>query len=97
MNKQLIALLITVLLGLTSFSIDMEDLKSLSSGNNNLMRTEPKTVPHVDLERYMGYWYEIASIPSWFEMGCEKTFQNLSMNPDGTIKIDNGCSNKKGV
>ncbi len=49
MNKQLIALLITVLLGLTSFTIDMEDLKSLSSTNNNLKKTQPKTVPHVDL------------------------------------------------
>jgi lipocalin len=45
----------------------------------------------------MGNWYEIASIPAWFEKGCEKTFQNLSMNPDRTIKIDNGCTNKKGA
>jgi len=42
----------------------------------------------------MGLWYEIATIPAWFEQGCIKTYQNFSMNADGTIKIDNGCTNK---
>lgn len=30
---------------------------------------EVKTVPHVDINRYMGRWYEISSYPQWYEKG----------------------------
>ena len=29
-----------------------------------------KTVAYVDLDRYLGKWYEIALYPNWFEEGC---------------------------
>ena len=32
-----------------------------------------KTVAHVDIERYMGKWYEIASFPARFERNCTCT------------------------
>jgi apolipoprotein D and lipocalin family protein len=28
-----------------------------------------KAVPHVDLNRYLDKWYEIASFPHWFQKG----------------------------
>ena len=31
---------------------------------------EPRTVPEVDLDRYLGTWYEIASYPAWFQRDC---------------------------
>lgn len=34
---------------------------------SNISADKVKTVPFVDLERYMGRWYEIASFPQWFE------------------------------
>ena len=33
------------------------------------IKDDVQTVPYVDLERYMGLWYEIASYPKWFEKG----------------------------
>ena len=32
-----------------------------------------RTVTHVDLERYTGTWYEIASYPQRFQKGCTAT------------------------
>ena len=31
---------------------------------------ELKVVSYVDIQRYMGKWYEIALYPNWFEKGC---------------------------
>lgn len=31
---------------------------------------ELKTVDSVDLDRYLGTWYEIASYPAWFQKNC---------------------------
>ena len=33
----------------------------------------PKTVDYVDPERYVGRWYEQASIPAFFSKGCADT------------------------
>ena len=38
-----------------------------SAGKSNTTLT---TVPHVDLQRYAGTWYELASYPQFFERGC---------------------------
>jgi apolipoprotein D and lipocalin family protein len=50
-----------------------------------------KTASHVNLERYLGKWYEIAAIPQWFEKGCACTTANYSLNTDGTIMVTNTC------
>ncbi len=34
---------------------------------------ELQTVRHVDLGRYVGTWYEIASFPQSFQRGCTAT------------------------
>ena len=34
------------------------------------MIAEPKVVPYVELERYLGTWYEIARYPQRFQEGC---------------------------
>ena len=51
----------------------------------------PKTVAHVDLERYMGRWYEISSIPAVFSIGCSKSQANYALNSDSTVKVNNTC------
>ena len=43
------------------------------------------TVPSVDLPRYMGRWYIIASIPTSFEKGAHNSVESYELNPDGTI------------
>lgn len=51
-----------------------------------------QTVQKVDVERYMGKWYEIASFPQSFQKGCSCTVAEYSLNEDGTVKVDNSCN-----
>lgn len=52
------------------------------------MKTPPlRTVPHVDLARYMGDWRVIANIPYFAEKGCVDSIETYRPRPDG--KIDN--------
>ncbi len=48
-------------------------------------------VEHVDLQKYLGTWYEIARLPAWFEEGCFGVTATYSMREDGKIKVINSC------
>ncbi len=43
------------------------------------------TVENVDLERFMGDWYVIASIPTWIERDAWNAVESYRLDPDGTI------------
>lgn len=49
-----------------------------------------KTVDYIDLNKYLGKWYEIARIDSWFEKGCVGATAEYSIN-DQTIIVHNSC------
>ncbi len=49
------------------------------------------TVEHVDLQRYLGTWYEIASFPQRFQRGCTATTATYAMRADGQIDVVNRC------
>lgn len=51
-----------------------------------------ETVEYVDLERYTGLWYEIATIPSLFEAGCTGTTATYWVRDDGDIGVLNSCN-----
>ncbi len=53
-----------------------------------------EVVPHVDLSRYIGLWYEIARLPAWFEKDCTGVTANYSVRDDGDIKVVNSCRKK---
>ena len=48
-------------------------------------------VDRVDLERYLGKWYEIASYPAWFQKGCTGSTAEYSLLPEGKIRVINRC------
>jgi apolipoprotein D and lipocalin family protein len=50
-----------------------------------------EVVPSVDLNRYVGRWYEIASFPTWFQKGCVGSTAEYSLRPDGGIDVLNQC------
>lgn len=51
------------------------------------------TVPTLDTARYLGTWYEIAKYPNFFQRKClANTVANYTAQPDGTIKVDNRCT-----
>ncbi len=55
------------------------------------------TVQSVNLEKYVGTWYEIAKIPNRFQSDCAKnTTATYSLNEDGTIKVVNRCFEEDG-
>lgn len=43
------------------------------------------TVAHVDLERFMGRWYVLASIPTFLERGAHNAVEIYRRDTDGTI------------
>lgn len=54
--------------------------------------TKPlEVVPRVDLQRYLGTWYEIATIPQRFQKGCVGVTAHYALRPDGDIDVVNVC------
>jgi apolipoprotein D and lipocalin family protein len=49
------------------------------------------TVASVDVERYLGRWYEIARLPNGFQKDCEAVTATYSKRADGLIKVVNQC------
>lgn len=54
-------------------------------------RSAPAPAKSVDLNRYLGRWYEFARYDAWFERGCEAATAEYSLRPDGLIRIVNAC------
>jgi apolipoprotein D and lipocalin family protein len=50
-----------------------------------------EVVDNVELDRYLGTWYEIASYPAWFAKDCTGTTAEYSLLPDGKIRVVNRC------
>jgi apolipoprotein D and lipocalin family protein len=54
-----------------------------------------ETVQRVDLNRYLGRWYEIARLPNQFEVDCVGVTADYALNADGSIKVVNTCRKTK--
>jgi len=52
---------------------------------------ELKTVLSVDLKKYSGTWYEIASFPQRFQKGCECTTAEYTPTDKDYIIVENKC------
>ncbi len=62
-----------------------------SAGVATAKEPELMVVDSVDLDRYLGVWYEIASYPAWFQRNCTAVSANYSLRDDGLIKVVNSC------
>ncbi len=47
------------------------------------------TVSSLDIQRYVGKWYEIARLPHRFEKNMEEVTATYTLNRDGTIRVIN--------
>lgn len=55
------------------------------------------TVAQVDLQRYLGRWYEIGSFPMYFQRKCVgDTTADYSLEKDGEIGVFNRCRTADG-
>lgn len=90
MNKSLALVTIAAVALLIGLGVQTFDVSEQLSLRKNLQ--VPVTVPYVDVNQYLGVWYEQAVIPFYFERGCSKTFATYSLNTDKTIKVNNTCT-----
>ena len=58
---------------------------------------EPVTVNSVELNKYVGTWYEIAKVPNSFQKKCaSNTTATYKLRKDGNIDVINRCVEKDG-
>jgi apolipoprotein D and lipocalin family protein len=50
-----------------------------------------EAVVSVDVDRYMGLWYEIARYPTSFQKNCEGTTAQYTLREDGRVDVVNTC------
>ncbi|MBN1464915.1 lipocalin family protein [candidate division KSB1 bacterium] len=56
-----------------------------------------QTVYHVDLQRYVGLWYEIAKIPNSFQKKCASgTTAEYTLLENGKVQVVNRCRESDG-
>lgn len=59
----------------------------MANGNNEPVDNTP--VETLELNRYLGSWYEIARFDHWFERGLEQTKALYTLREDGMIRVEN--------
>jgi len=55
------------------------------AGCSDLTHPPLDTVDYVDLSRYMGKWYVVASIPTPLETGAYNAVETYTLRPDGKV------------
>jgi apolipoprotein D and lipocalin family protein len=56
-----------------------------------------RTVEQVDLDRYLGEWYEMARFPNRFQRQCEGDVRaSYARRPDGRLDVVNRCRTASG-
>jgi apolipoprotein D and lipocalin family protein len=59
---------------------------------SNAKGQDLETVPSVDLEKYLGLWYEIASFPASFQKGCHCSTAEYQLVPNKKyLRVINKC------
>jgi apolipoprotein D and lipocalin family protein len=62
-----------------------------------MSKTDVEAIPFLDLQRYLGKWYEICRLPLRFE---DETATDItahySLNENGSVRVDNRCFDEDG-
>jgi apolipoprotein D and lipocalin family protein len=56
----------------------------------------PQPAKSVDLEKYLGRWFEIARYEQRFQKGCTGVTADYSLRQDGSINVVNRCRKRGG-
>jgi apolipoprotein D and lipocalin family protein len=61
-------------------------------------QTKPlKTVEKLELDKYLGVWYEVARKPLYFQNNCDRDVTaTYTLNENGNVAVDNRCYSKDG-
>ncbi len=72
-------------------------LFSVAAQSQTAAQAPLATVPSVDLERYMGRWYEIARFPNRFQKDCRgPATADYALQPGGRVQVTNRCPQADG-
>lgn len=70
-------------------------------GAVTLAYAQTKSMPvveKVELDRYLGVWYEIARKPMYFQNKCARDVSaTYTLNENGNVSVDNRCYSQEGV
>ena len=66
-------------------------LSSACTSNRKDLVSPLQVVPHVDLKRYVGTWYEIARFPHRFQEGCAESSATYTLLEGGKVGVLNQC------
>lgn len=58
--------------------------------------SDPKVVTNIDLNRYVGQWYEIAHSPNFFQRGCVRSSAEYAVLSSSSISVKNICYKANG-
>ena len=61
-------------------------------------QTKPlQTVERVELDKYLGVWYEVVRKPLYFQNKCDRDVTaTYTLNENGNVVVDNRCYTKEG-
>lgn len=83
-----------------AFESRLKSLFALAAGvvSVAVSAADVKPVEKLDLDRYLGTWVEIASIPQFFQRKCVRdTRANYSLIDPALIRVENICTREDGA
>ena len=82
---------------LTGLAVWVNVAQAKSSAIQTPTTAQPKAVNAIDVQKYLGTWYEVARLPMYFQRNCASDVQaEYSLNADQTIQVKNQCINTDG-
>jgi apolipoprotein D and lipocalin family protein len=83
---------------LTKIAVGSAILAGLCAVTMAYAKTEPlPTVSKIELDRYLGTWYEVARKPLSFQNKCDRNVSaQYTLNENGNVQVDNRCYGKEG-
>ncbi|MCD0480843.1 lipocalin family protein [Streptacidiphilus sp. ASG 303] len=59
---------------------------------------EPKPVASLDVQRYLGHWYQVAAVPALYEVQClRNSAADYGATDRGTVAVRNSCTSLFGL
>nr|BFD31545.1 hypothetical protein GTC16762_11630 [Pigmentibacter ruber] len=93
--KKILVLLSGIVFGCTAFANESNSISQFPTCKvdaNGLMSSGC----NLDLQRYLGKWFEQARLPTFFQKDCNSSTAEYSKNEDGSIKVLNTCIKSDG-
>ncbi|MET7769633.1 lipocalin family protein [Nocardia sp. NPDC005366] len=55
-------------------------------------------MPSLELDRYLGTWYQLAAVPQFFNLVCARdTMATYALDPQGNVSVRNRCTTWMGT